>query len=115
MKNLMKKLRSRRGETLVEALCSVLIFTLASVGMYSMVMAANNINATAKEADRRHQEQMEIVEKAEGTSVDGFVTMTISKSSDITNTALATITVPVDIYEAEDLYSYFRAEAGGGS
>ena len=107
MKKIMKKLRSRRGESLVEVLCAILIFTLSSVGMYSMVMAANNINATAKEADRAFQQQMEIVEKADTAGVDGEVVMTITKSG--TNTVVAQMTVDVDLYQTEDLYSYYRA------
>ena len=107
MKKLMKKLRSRRGESLVEVLCAILIFTLSSVGMYSMVMAANNINATAKEADQAFQEQMAIVERADTTGSDGKVVMTVTKSG--SNTVVAQMTVDVDLYQTEDLYSYYRA------
>lgn len=106
MKQIMKKLRSKRGESLVEVLCAVLIFTLSSVAMYSMVMAANNINANAKEADRAHQESMVIVEKAEGApSAQGTITMTVAGTSDTT----AKVRIDVDIYESGELYSYFKA------
>lgn len=107
MKKLIKKLKSRRGESLVEVLCAILIFTLSSVGMYSMVMAANSINATAKEADRAYQQQMEIVEKADTAGTDGEVVMTITKSG--TNTVVAQMHVDVKLYQTEDLYSYYRA------
>lgn len=111
MKKLMKKLRCKAGESLVEVLCAILIFTLASVGMYSMVMAANNINATAKEADRSFQEQMLVVELAEGTPESGTITIVPSKivGSSGGNTA-DHITVDVDVYRAEELFSYFKAE-----
>lgn len=118
MKNIMKKLRSNRGESLVEVLCAILIFTLSSVLMYSMVMAANDINATAKKADDEHQAQMEIAEKAEGAGVPGTVAMTVK---DTAGNSITTI-VNVKIYGtgvtssgvSDGLYSYFKAEEAGG-
>lgn len=111
MKQLMKKLRSKVGESLVESLCAILIFTLASVGMYSMVMAANNINATAKEADQKFQQDMLIVEKAEGDGAAGTITIVPSKTGSAgEGTAPDTITVAVEVYQAEELFSYFKAD-----
>lgn len=109
MKQIMKKLRSRRGESLVEVLCAILIFTMSSVAMYSMVMAANNINASAKKADSAYQEQMLIVEKGETAGVQGTVTMTVSRANPSGgNDILAQVDIPVDVYQTEKLYSYFR-------
>lgn len=114
MKKVLKKLSGKAGESLIEVLCAILIFTLASVGMYSMVMAANDINATAKEADRSLQEQMIIVEQADQGGVPGTITITPSKivGNAGSNTA-DTITVDVEVYQAEELFSYFKAEEGG--
>lgn len=112
MKNIMKKLRSRRGESLVEVLCAILIFTMSSVAMYSMVMAANNINAAAKKADEAHQQAMLIVEKGETGASEGFITVSIPNAA---GTEKARVVIPVDVFEAEDLYSYFKAETGGTS
>ena len=101
MKNLMKKLRSRAGESLIEALAAILIFTLASQTMYSMVTAAAGINKTAKNADRALQEQLVVVERADDVTETGTVTMALG-SNDV-------ISVTVDIYGGKDgaLYSYF--------
>lgn len=109
MKRLLNKLRSKAGESLVEVLCAILIFTMASVGMYSMVMAANNINATAKEADQKFQENMLIVEKADGTGAAGTVTMTYTDS----NGNAHNFSADVKVYQSGDLFSYFKKDAGG--
>lgn len=114
MKRLLNKLRSKAGESLVEVLCAILIFTMASVGMYSMVMAANNINATAKEADKKFQEDMLIVEKADGTGAAGTITMTYTDSAGNTHT----FSTNVKVYQSGDLFSYFKQEPApteGGS
>lgn len=112
MKRLIKKLRSKAGESLVETLCAILIFTLASVGMYSMVMAANNINAAAKEADQKFQEDMLIVEKGDATDTahhkEGTITVTYNDGDYDHKFQIA-----VDVYQSGDLFSYFKKEAGG--
>lgn len=110
MKNILKKLRSRRGESLVEVLCAILIFTMSSVAMYSMVMAANNINAAAKEADEANQQAMLVVEKAETGAVDGYVSVIVSDAAGNTKD---TVDIKVDVYQSGDLYSYFKQETGG--
>ncbi len=109
MKRIVNKLRAKRGESLVEVLCAILIFTLSSVAMYSMVMAASSINATAKEAEQTNLEQMLVAEKAEGDGANGTVTMTV-----ITPGGAVSTTVNVEIYGADgELYSYFKAGTGG--
>lgn len=49
---LKKKLRARRGETLVEVLASILISGMAILLLTSMIMASMNINRRAREMDR---------------------------------------------------------------
>lgn len=106
MNQILNKLRSRAGESLIESLAAILIFTMASIGMFSMVTAAANINQTAKEADRVHQEQMLIAEQGEGASADGTVTMTLNSGSDTINVIVA----DVDIYGTEGgLYAYYHS------
>ena len=117
MKKILKKLKSRRGESLVEVLCAILIFTLSSVGMYTMVMTANDINTTAKEMDELHKTQMIVAEKAEGEGVQGTITMTVK----IAPTNSVTTIVDVRIFGAGvdengvngALYSYFKAGTAG--
>ena len=49
MKHVMKRLKSKAGETLVESMAAILIFTFASIIMLSMVSYAADINTAAKE------------------------------------------------------------------
>ena len=115
MKRILKKLRGKAGESLVEVLCAVLIFALASVAMHAMVMAANNINAEAKKADASFQEQMLIVERAEGTVETGTASSgTIAMTFRDSDGDLHTFQIAVDVYQTEGLYSYFEAGEGGG-
>lgn len=109
VKKFLSKLRSRRGESLVETLAAILIFTMASIIMYSMVTTAGDINAVAKEADRANQEQMVIAERAEGDGTDGEVKMTITVGSSTVTVA----DVDVEIYGTTGgLFSYFAKEGG---
>lgn len=105
MKKLFRKLKQKAGESLVETLCAILIFTLASVSMYSMVMSAAKINATAKEADQESQRQMAIAEKGLQDDGDGTVVMIVTDSKNVNHM----ITVNVDICgEDGDLYAYYK-------
>ena len=111
MKKLMKKLHSKRGESLVEVLCAILIFTLSSVGMYTMVMSAAEINTTVKKAEEQNLQQMVVAEKAEGAGIPGTITMTLIDNG---GNVKSTTTVDVEIYGADgELSSYFKAETGG--
>lgn len=61
----MKKLLNNKGESLVESLVAILIFTLSSILLYTMLSTATNLNRAAKEADEAHQQQMIYAEQAE--------------------------------------------------
>ena len=112
MNKIFKKLRSRAGESLMESLAAIVIFTLASLVMYSMVTAAADINMTAKEKDRAVQEQMVVAEQAENSAGSGTINMYII---DAAGNEKSVSTVEVDIYgEDGDLYSYFTKEGGAG-
>ena len=47
----MKKLRSRRGETLVETLVSLLIVVLVMAFLATSIVAATRVNAKMRDAD----------------------------------------------------------------
>lgn len=79
MERLIRKLKSKAGESLVESMAAILIFTLSSIALLSMISASADINRTAKVADRQYQEQMVYVEKAEVTgSTEGHVTFKVN-------------------------------------
>lgn len=80
MKKIIRKLKSKAGESLVESMAAILIFTLSSIALLSMISASADINRTAKVADQQFQEQMIVVEKAESTDAEtGYVTFMINK------------------------------------
>ena len=79
MKNPFKKLKSRRGETLMEAMVGILVFTLSSLMMYTMVTTAADLNFSARQADLEHQKQMVVAEQAQGTAQETTVTMRLTQ------------------------------------
>ena len=102
MKNLFHKLRSKAGESLIESLAAILIFTMASIVMYSMVTTAGDLNRTAKEMDNANQQHMIAVEKGLPEAQNGSAIITFSLGS----TKIAQ--TQVDIYGGEDdsLFTY---------
>lgn len=108
MKNLFHKLRSKAGESLIESLAAILIFTMASIVMYSMVTTAADINRKAKIMDETNQQHMIAVEK--GEDPNGSATITFS----LDGTQIAQ--TPVDIYGGTDgsLFTYFVQDSTGG-
>lgn len=108
MKNLFHKLRSKAGESLIESLAAILIFTMASIVMYSMVTTAADINRTAKEMDEANQQHMIAVEKGLPEAQNGSATITFS----LNGTEIAETNV--DIYGGQDgsLYTYFVHTGG---
>lgn len=111
MKAIFHKLRARTGETLIESLAAILIFTMASLVMYSMVTAAADINATAKEKDAQVQTQMAVAEKGEGTPASGKITMTITASGNGETIEVAGGDVVIYGTPGSTLYAYYEKEA----
>ena len=108
MKTLLRKLKSKAGESLIESLAAILIFTMASIVMYSMVTTAGDLNRTAKEMDNANQQHMIAVEKGLPEFKNGTATITFSLGS--TEIAEA----DVDIYGGQDgsLFTYFMRTGG---
>lgn len=108
VKSLFCKLKSRKGESLVESLAAILIFTMSSIAMYSMVTSAADINMTVKEVEKVREQEMLVAERGEGTPVEGSITMTMGSNS--------IATVPVYVYGEEgELFSYFADAPAGGA
>lgn len=106
MKNLFRKLKNKAGESLIESLAAILIFTMASIVMYSMVTTAADINRKAKIMDETNQQHMIAVEK--GEVPNGSATITFS----LNGTEIAE--TKVDIYGGKDdsLFTYFIQTGG---
>ena len=112
MTALIKKLKSKAGESLIESLCAILIFTMASVVMFSMVTTASEINGKAKEQDEQNQAHLVAVEKGEVASKNGTGTVTITLDTGSGTKTIAN--VPVDVYggQNDSLFAYF-VQTGG--
>ena len=106
MKKCFLRLRDARGETLVEALLSILIFTLSSILLFSMLASASNINHAARIADEERQSQLSIAE----TGTDSGTTADISIAyPDLNAESIQTVTVNISRKESGALYAFFRA------
>ena len=115
MKKIILKLKSKAGESLVESMAAILIFTLSSIALLSMISASADINRTAKVADEQFQKQMTVVEKAESTDAEtgtraetGYVTFMINKDP---NNPVSVAQDKVYICQEKDndsaLYAYY--------
>ncbi len=76
----MAKLKSKRGETIVETLVAILIVVLTSSFFLTAVIATEKINKTANSADNSFRAAQEQVEKRENKQ-DGTVTITVGNQS----------------------------------
>ena len=108
MKNFLRKLKSKAGESLIESLAAILIFTMASIVMYTMVTTAGDLNRTTKEMDYANQQHMIAVEKGLPDAKNGSAVITFSLgSTEIAQTQ-------VDIYggENDSLFTNFIRTGG---
>lgn len=113
MKKVMNKLRSSRGETLVESMAAILIFTLASILFLSMVNAASTTNLAVRQEEERVQATVNAAESGEGLGEERTTaSIQVFKEED-TEKAHPLLTVSVDnIAIAGDrngLYAYYYA------
>lgn len=108
MDKLLKRIKNKCGETLIESVISILIFTFASIIMLTMISAANNINQTAKDNDREHYEQLVVAELApDGSGVTKTVNFTIDGED---------VTEYVQVFGTDGgLYAYYKQTPGGGA
>ena len=109
MKRLIARLRKRSGETLVESMAAILVFTLSSLLLFSLVNTANRINEATRQADLERQSQLSVAES-------GISSRTSKVYIYIDDPEFARESVPVYIAQKEQedgappaLYSYFRA------
>ena len=111
MRVFFKKLKSKVGESLIESLCAILIFTMASVVLYSMVSVSADINGKAKQQDRENQQHMIAVETADDIVQNGSAVFVFKLKND-ENATIAR--VKADIYGGKNgsLYAYYVQPEG---
>lgn len=64
---MIKKLRQKKGETLIETLCSLLIVVLSVLLLSTAVLTASRINMQMRQADENYQSELK---QAEGMADD---------------------------------------------
>ena len=94
------KLRSKRGETLVEMLVSIVLLGLSISIMSVMVATAYNMNMAAREADEKYYSDLSAAE-AKNNKVD-TVKVSISDGT-------KTVDIKVDIFGGDSLRSNARS------
>lgn len=106
MKKLLSRLRDSRGETLVEALMSILIFTLSSILLFSMLASASNINSAVRAADEERQSQLSIAESEAEADLSSSVSISYS---DQLGFDPENVSVNISRKESGALFAFFRA------
>ena len=105
MKRWIASVKQKRGETLVESMAAILVFTLASVLFLSTVTTAANINRTARDADEdfvRQQEKLEL--PPDSTDTNGSVKITVN-SKDLATSNVIVIRPGAE--GEESFYAYY--------
>ena len=98
MKKLFSRLRGSRGESLIESLAAILVFTLSSIIFLTMVTSANNINRTVKDEYAAFQEQRQDIENVTPTSPPADLTISCKD---------ATTTITVQQVTADGLTAFY--------
>ena len=115
MNKMKKKLRSKKGESLIESLVSILIFTLASIMLYTMLSTSVRLNQAAKDADAKHEIEMIYAEQGEkaypelpdGANANGEVKIGLVKD-DGSKQTLVKYNVEIHRQDKDSLYSYSK-------
>ena len=76
-KSIVRKLKSNKGETLVEALAAILIIALASLLLIGSVSSAVNINKRVKQEDKNFKTDVAAAEQQQATLDKANKTLTI--------------------------------------
>ena len=104
MKILLTRLKETRGETLIESMIAILIFTFASILFLTLVTSAANINTTVKEADASFQTQQLAVEKNETATASATVSLKNGETELLAENAYPDFAVTK--VEGDALYAY---------
>lgn len=107
---MMKKLRSRQGETLAEVLVGILMVAVSTSLFLGMVSAASHINRSAMEADTSFYKAMSHLECFDAEA-DSVVIQTGSlrvEGEDVSDV------FPAEVFSEDGMTSY-RMQKGGGT
>ncbi len=97
---LMHKLQSRRGETMVEMLVSMMILTLTICLLVTMIVVSYQFDRQAREADNKFKEDLAAAENFTGAHTSGKIILKPDGGP--------SVEIDVEIYskDGSDLKSY---------
>lgn len=101
MDKTLKKLRSRRGETLAETLVSIVILALSVSLLFVMLSASGKVSAASDGSENRFREALNAVEEQDQDAFAGEWDVKICPYG-----AEYGVTVKVDGYEKDGFKSY---------
>ena len=118
MNKILRRLRSKAGESLIESMAAILIFTMGSIIMLSMVSTAADINTKAKAADKSYNEQVRVAEMTD-MSKSTYVqkgTITISVNGVSGDAVGVDVFSNLDAKDDNPLYTFYKSnEVMGGA
>jgi type II secretory pathway pseudopilin PulG len=100
-----KKLRERRGETLVELLASILIGALSAALLAGGIAASTRLDLDARDLDKTYYQQLTAAEARTGPALPGTVEVVNTKNG-------LKSAIPVNVWGGGRAWSY-SAEGGG--
>lgn len=109
MKSIRTKLRSQKGETLVELLASILVASLSVGLLLGGVAASTNINKKAQRMDEDFYEALTKAESRQNLVTEGHTSHFSVKVAE----GSKTVEIPVDVYGEQGLYAYALKPVGG--
>lgn len=105
MKTIKQRLSDSRGETLVESMCAILIFTLASIAFLTMTTTSANINATVTRNESEYRTELEFAEDpANAAARPGYQVMITVNDE----TAFAVDNVGIAMQQDGGMYAYYQ-------
>lgn len=105
MRKLTAKIRSRKGETLIEILVSILIVSLSALLVASMFVAAGRINLSVRKMDEDFYHSVTEVESQTGTPQADEVNFQIKEDGFVVENGSIAVNVYTDENETFSGYS----------
>ena len=102
---MIKKLKKKNGETLLETLVSLLIAVLAMGLVSTAALAAANMNEKNKEADKRYAEELLKVETYNTSAQTKKLKITFEVESSLENRE-----IDVNVYGVDGTFTSYRQE-----
>lgn len=111
MKKLLKRLLTKKGESLVETLAAILVVTLASVVLLSMISSAARINHEVDELSEKYNAGQQYVERGQGEGQgEAEVEIRLYYSSEPSGKQLGKTRVTIYSDSESGLYAFYAKD-----